>query len=68
MIRLNDCTFLLFPSAGMLHNDVIISINNQSVHTTEDVSEAVQAGQPLSVMVRRANEDVMLTVVPEDID
>lgn len=68
MIKPNDCTSLLLPSAGMLNNDVIISINDQSVHTTEDVSEAVQAGQPLSVMVRRANEDVMLTVVPKDID
>ncbi|XP_062310488.1 serine protease HTRA1 [Osmerus eperlanus] len=55
-------------SAGMLNNDVIMSINDQSVHTTEDVSKAVQAEQPLSVVVRRANEDVTLTVVPEDID
>lgn len=55
-------------SAGMLNHDVIISINGQFVYTTEDVSKVVQIGQPLSVMVRRTNEDVTLTVVPEDID
>ncbi|KAG7480761.1 hypothetical protein MATL_G00059710 [Megalops atlanticus] len=55
-------------SSGMKNHDVIININGQPVHTTEDVSEAVQSGTALTVVVRRANEDVTLTVVPEEID
>ncbi|MBN3316468.1 HTRA1 protease, partial [Atractosteus spatula] len=54
--------------SGMKDHDVIISINNQSVKTTEDVSEAVKSSSTLSVVVRRGNEDIMLTVVPEEID
>ncbi|XP_039625177.1 serine protease HTRA1 [Polypterus senegalus] len=55
-------------SAGMKDHDVIISINSQPVTTTEDVSEAVQSDSTLSVVVRRGNEDVILTVVPDEID
>ncbi|XP_036382971.1 serine protease HTRA1 [Megalops cyprinoides] len=55
-------------SSGMKNHDVIININGQPVHTTEDVSEAVQSGTALTVVVRRTNEDVTLTVVPEEID
>lgn len=52
----------------MKDHDVIISINSQTVNITEDVSKAVQSDSILSVVVRRGNEDVMLTVVPEEID
>ncbi|MBN3275575.1 HTRA1 protease, partial [Polyodon spathula] len=55
-------------SSGMKDHDVIISINSQTVNTTEDVSKAVQSDSVLSVVVRRGNKDVMLTVVPEEID
>ncbi|MGH0138055.1 UNVERIFIED_CONTAM: hypothetical protein FKN15_064166 [Acipenser sinensis] len=55
-------------SSGMKDHDVIISINSQTVNITEDVSKAVQSDSILSVVVRRGNEDVMLTVVPEEID
>ncbi|KAK6469430.1 serine protease HTRA1-like [Huso huso] len=55
-------------SSGMKDHDVIISINSQTVNITEDVSKAVQSDRILSVVVRRGNEDVMLTVVPEEID
>ncbi|XP_028852453.1 serine protease HTRA1 isoform X2 [Denticeps clupeoides] len=55
-------------SAGLSNHDVIISINGQTVQSTEDVSEAVQSGDPLSVVVRRANEDVVLTVIPEEVE
>ncbi|XP_038854328.1 serine protease HTRA1 [Salvelinus namaycush] len=55
-------------SAGMINHDVIISINGQPIQTTDEVSDAVQSGSPLSVVVRRANEDVMIKVVPEEID
>jgi HtrA serine peptidase 1 len=52
----------------MINHDVIISINGQPIQTTDEVSDAVQSGSPLSVVVRRANEDVMINVVPEEID
>lgn len=55
-------------SAGIINHDVIISISGQHIQTTEEVSDAVQSGSPLSVVVRRANEDVMIKVVPEEID
>ncbi|KAJ8263530.1 hypothetical protein COCON_G00159870 [Conger conger] len=55
-------------SSGLQNQDVIISINGRPVQTTEDVSNAVQSSRALAVMVRRANEDVVLTVVPEEVD
>lgn len=55
-------------SAGLLNQDVIISINGQSVHSTEDVSQAVQSDKVLSLVVRRANEEITLTVVPYEVD
>ncbi|XP_043096440.1 serine protease HTRA1 isoform X3 [Puntigrus tetrazona] len=55
-------------SAGLLNQDVIISINRQPVHSTEDVSRAVQSNQVLSLMVQRANEEITLTVVPDEVD
>lgn len=55
-------------SAGMIKQDVIITINGQPIHTADDVSEAVQTGKALSLVVRRANEDIKLTVIPEEID
>lgn len=50
-----------------MNHDVIIGINGQLVHTTDDVSNAVQSGEPLSVTVRRANEDFTLTIIPEEL-
>ncbi|XP_064209981.1 serine protease HTRA1 [Anguilla rostrata] len=55
-------------SSGLQNQDVIISINGRAVRTTEDVSNAVHSSSALAVVVRRANEDVVLKVVPEDVD
>lgn len=55
-------------SAGMLNQDVIISINGQPVYSTEDVSQAVQSNEILSLMVRRAQKEITLTVVPGEVD
>uniref|UniRef100_A0A671K5G4 Serine protease HTRA1-like n=1 Tax=Sinocyclocheilus anshuiensis TaxID=1608454 RepID=A0A671K5G4_9TELE len=49
-------------SAGLLNQDVIISINGQSVHSTEDVRQAVQSDRVLSLVVQRANEEIKLTI------
>ncbi|KAM4616476.1 serine protease HTRA1 [Polymixia lowei] len=55
-------------SAGMINHDVIIGINGQPIHSTQDVSEAIQTSAALSVVVRRADRDVTLTVRPEEMD
>ncbi|XP_074525889.1 serine protease HTRA1A [Halichoeres trimaculatus] len=52
-------------SAGMLDHDVIIGINGQIIHTTQEVSDAIHSSNTLSVLVRRKDSDVMLTVFPE---
>lgn len=52
----------------MTNHDVIIGINGRPVHTTQEVSEAVQSGAALSVLVRRRDEDITLTVIPEETD
>ncbi|KAM9743606.1 serine protease HTRA1 [Menidia menidia] len=52
--------------AGMTDHDIIISINGQPVHSTQDVSAAVQNGSGLSVVVRRKDGDYMLTITPEE--
>ncbi|XP_055055163.2 serine protease HTRA1 [Misgurnus anguillicaudatus] len=55
-------------SAGLLSHDVITSINGKSVQSTEDVSQAVQSNESLSLVVRRAHEEITLTVVPDEVD
>ncbi|XP_062873669.1 serine protease HTRA1 [Trichomycterus rosablanca] len=54
-------------SAGMKKHDVIISINGKLVQTTEDVSHAVQSAESLLVAVQRANENVTLTIVSDEL-
>lgn len=60
--------FFLTCRTGLNAHDVIISINGQDISSTQEVSEAVQSGAVLSVVVRRTDGDVTLTVVPEDVD
>ena len=59
---------LLSFSAGLKEHDVIISINGQRISTATDVSAAIKREGTLSVVVRRGNEDAILTVVPMEID
>lgn len=58
----------LFHSAGMIEHDIIVAINGQSIHTVQEVGEAVQSGIPLSVVVKRKDKDVSLTIIPEESD
>ncbi|XP_042344419.1 serine protease HTRA1 [Plectropomus leopardus] len=53
-------------SAGIIDHDVIISINGRPVHTTQEVREAIQNGSALSVVVKRKDKDVTLTIIAED--
>ncbi|XP_045147332.1 serine protease HTRA1 [Echinops telfairi] len=55
-------------AGGLKENDVIISINGQPVGSANDVSDVIKKESPLNMVVRRGNEDIMITVVPEEID
>ncbi|XP_069557631.1 serine protease HTRA1 [Brachyistius frenatus] len=55
-------------SAGMIDRDVIVGVNGRPVRTSQEVSDAVQSGAALSVVVRRRDGDVTLTVVPEEVE
>ncbi|XP_060107712.1 serine protease HTRA4 [Heteronotia binoei] len=55
-------------SAGLRDGDVIIAINGKTVTSTRDVSDAVQNTNTLAIVVRRGNEDAILTVTPDEID
>lgn len=54
--------------AGLQGSDVIISINGERIHSASDVSAAIKQDGSLQTVVRRGNEDVILTIVPEEID
>uniref|UniRef100_I3NHI5 Serine protease HTRA1 n=1 Tax=Ictidomys tridecemlineatus TaxID=43179 RepID=I3NHI5_ICTTR len=55
-------------AGGLKENDVIISINGQSVVSANDVSDVIKKENVLNMVVRRGNEDIMITVIPEEID
>ncbi|KAG7215491.1 hypothetical protein INR49_003267 [Caranx melampygus] len=54
--------------AGLQESDVIISINGERVTSASDVSAAIKRDESLRTVVRRGNEDVMLTIVPEELN
>ncbi|KAL7869955.1 hypothetical protein AOLI_G00139430 [Acnodon oligacanthus] len=53
---------------GLQESDVIISINGQRISSASDVSAAIKKDETLRAVVRRGNEDVILTIIPEEID
>lgn len=53
---------------GLKEHDVIISINGQRISSASDVSAAIKKDSKLSIVVRRGNEDLILTVVPVEVD
>ncbi|XP_051579329.1 serine protease HTRA1A [Myxocyprinus asiaticus] len=55
-------------AGGLKEHDVIISINGQRISTATDVSAAIKKDTTLRVVVRRDNEDVILTIIPMEID
>ncbi|KAM9364106.1 serine protease HTRA1A-like [Pholidichthys leucotaenia] len=54
--------------AGLQEHDVIISINGHRISSATDVSAAIKRDDTLKIVVRRGNEDAILTVVPIEID
>ncbi|KAL6478186.1 hypothetical protein MHYP_G00140210 [Metynnis hypsauchen] len=55
-------------AGGLKEHDVIISINSQQISSATDVSAAIKRDATLRMVVRRSNEDVILTIVPMEID
>ncbi|XP_061731979.1 serine protease HTRA1B-like [Nerophis ophidion] len=53
-------------AAGLQDSDVIISINGERVTSASDVSAAIKRDATLRTVVRRGNEDVVVTVLPEE--
>uniref|UniRef100_A0A670YJE3 HtrA serine peptidase 4 n=1 Tax=Pseudonaja textilis TaxID=8673 RepID=A0A670YJE3_PSETE len=54
--------------AGLQDGDVITAINGKQVTSTREVTEAVRNHRILAIIVRRGNEDIILTVTPDQID
>ncbi|CAL8369199.1 serine protease HTRA1A [Gadus morhua] len=55
-------------TGGLKEHDVIISINGQRIATATDVSAAIKRDATLRVVVRRGNEDTILTILPMEIE
>ncbi|KAG7265410.1 hypothetical protein CRUP_005598 [Coryphaenoides rupestris] len=55
-------------TAGLQESDVIISINGQQITSASDVSTVIKRDGKLRTVVRRGNEDVIVNIVPEEID
>ncbi|XP_061896348.1 serine protease HTRA1B-like, partial [Entelurus aequoreus] len=53
-------------AAGLQDSDVIISINGERVTSASDVSAAIKRDATLRMVVRRGNEDVVVSVLPEE--
>lgn len=64
----SDVCHCFLYSAGMIDHDVIVGINGLPIHSMQEVSEAIQSSTVLSVVVRRKDQDVLLTIIPEDTD
>uniref|UniRef100_A0A8C7IG26 HtrA serine peptidase 1 n=1 Tax=Oncorhynchus kisutch TaxID=8019 RepID=A0A8C7IG26_ONCKI len=55
-------------AGGLKEHDVIISINGQQITSATDVSTIIKKDTTLQVVVRRGNEDTIITITPMEID
>ncbi|KAJ8013947.1 hypothetical protein DPEC_G00035140 [Dallia pectoralis] len=55
-------------AGGLKEHDVITSINGQQISSANDVSTIVKKDSKLRVVVRRGNEDTIITIIPIEID
>ncbi|KAM3862565.1 serine protease HTRA1A-like [Diretmus argenteus] len=55
-------------AGGLKEHDVIISINGHRISSASDVSATIKKDATLRVVVRRGNEDAILTIIPMEID
>ncbi|KAI4801147.1 hypothetical protein KUCAC02_000073, partial [Chaenocephalus aceratus] len=66
--RQSDFPDVTSGAAGLQEKDVIISINGEPIASASDVSAVIKRDETLKMVVRRGNEDVILSIVPEDIE
>uniref|UniRef100_A0A3Q2E5D6 HtrA serine peptidase 3a n=1 Tax=Cyprinodon variegatus TaxID=28743 RepID=A0A3Q2E5D6_CYPVA len=52
-------------SGGIKPGDVIVKLDGQPVHTTEDIHKALQSDLPLLLEIRRGNNDLLFNVQPQ---
>uniref|UniRef100_A0A8C6SN25 HtrA serine peptidase 4 n=1 Tax=Neogobius melanostomus TaxID=47308 RepID=A0A8C6SN25_9GOBI len=50
---------------SILNRDVIVSINGQEARTTQDLTQMVQNAAAFTVRIRRKDEEIAITIVPE---
>ncbi|KAJ8391789.1 hypothetical protein AAFF_G00085610 [Aldrovandia affinis] len=55
-------------AGGLKQHDVIISINGQRTASAGDVSNAIKRDATLRMVVRRGNEDAIITIIPDEVD
>lgn len=61
-----DCSFSpLCFSGGIKEGDVIVKLNGQPVHSTEDIREVLQRDQPVLFEIRRGNDDLLFNIHPQ---
>ena len=53
--------------AGIRKSDILSSINSKPVNRWDEIAEGVTAskGQPLTIVVKRGNQDISYTITPE---
>lgn len=54
--------------AGLKAGDIILEINSQMAATAEDVFDAVNSQEKLTMKLRRGYETLMVTVIPEPVE
>ncbi|XP_069601084.1 serine protease HTRA2, mitochondrial isoform X1 [Ranitomeya imitator] len=54
--------------AGLKAGDIILEINSREAATAEDVFDAVNSQEKLTMMIRRSYETLMVTVIPEPVE
>ncbi|XP_073442946.1 serine protease HTRA2, mitochondrial isoform X2 [Dendrobates tinctorius] len=54
--------------AGLKAGDIILEINSRKAATAEDVFDAVNSQEKLTMMIRRSYETLMVTVIPEPVE
>ncbi|XP_073506113.1 serine protease HTRA2, mitochondrial-like [Phyllobates terribilis] len=54
--------------AGLKAGDIILEINSRKAATAEDVFDAVNSQEKLTMMIRRGYETLMVTVIPEVVE
>lgn len=55
----------IYSRAGMLRGDIVVEINGAKVSASEEIYQAVQNGDKISMVVQRGNQLLRLQMTPE---